>query len=140
MRPFLNMPSMLDISFLMLIYFLLTSAQRPIEADLSMYIRVGGCQQPPAIKICGAVVQIQANGNIVIDGRLLDTNTKQRDLPLLEDKITAYKNAADLTGSIPVLTLIASDDAPYQRFIDVLNTFIKVGIKNIDFGGSTIAG
>lgn len=130
--PSLNMSSMIDVSFLLLIFFLLSAFQRPIEADLSMTLSCNIHHQPISC-IDPMVISILADGNIMTDGVILDTDIKRRDLPQLEGKLKQYKAAADLLSTNPYLLLNVSNDAQWQRHVDVLNSLVKVGIKNIGF-------
>lgn len=78
-------------------------------------------------------IQIQADGSIMTDGKILDTDINRRDLPLLEGRLKEYKAAADLLSTQPFIAISASNDVQWQRHVDVLNSLIKVGIENIAF-------
>ena len=130
--PSLDMSSMIDVSFLLLIFFLLTSTLDPKEGDLGMTLP-GDLKMHPGerLDVDEMHITIEANGNIIVDNNTLDTDINHRSLPLLNDKLQQYKAATDLTSSEPLVLVEASNDVAGQRFVDVLNALAKVNIKNI---------
>lgn len=129
-EPHLDMSSMIDVSFLLLIFFLVTSSLDPKETDLGMLLPHPGT---PKLDFIGEPMEIEiaSNGSVTVDRTLLDTDIAQRQLPLLESKLRTYKDASDLLSTKPIITVISSDEVPSQRFIDVLNTLAKVEINNV---------
>ncbi|NOX98825.1 MAG: biopolymer transporter ExbD [Verrucomicrobia bacterium] len=133
--PSLSMSPMLDVAFLLLIFFVISASQRPIEADISLALPCMHHHRAN-ISVCPMAIRIQADGSILSDGRTLDTDITRRDLPLLEDKLKQYKSAADLLSTEPYILIYANDDAQWQRSMDVLNSLAKVGIRNIGIAGN----
>ncbi len=130
--PALDMSSMIDVSFLLLIFFLLTSTLDPKEADLGMALPGKPARIIDFDPIMEPMeIQVKSNGKVLLDGTTLDTDIHSRDLPLLGDKLKQYKTASDLLSTEPLIAVIADDDVPGQRFVDVLNTLAKVEIKNV---------
>lgn len=130
--PALDMSSMIDVSFLLLIFFLLTSTLDPKEADLGMALPGDPTQKidfDPTME--PMEIRLESNGTVLLDGTTLDTDMNRRDLPLLGDKLKQYKVASDLLSTEPLIAVIADDDVPGQRFVDVLNALAKVEIKNV---------
>ena len=136
-EPILDMSSMIDVSFLLLIFFLLTSTLDPKEGDLGMVLPTYSDVPGPIIPVDQLKIEIQADGSIIVDETMLDTDLTSRKLPLLDDKLQLYKSATDLLGTQPLVTVIADDEAAGQRFVDVLNALAKVEIKNVTIAGMT---
>lgn len=134
-EPGLDMSSMIDVSFLLLIYFLVTSTLDPKEADLGMTLPTTDSSSASEVEIDQMTIEVNAAGTIVVDDKTLDDDVNSRTLPLLDDKLKQYKEAADLTGSQPVVVVAADDEAVGQRFIDVLNALAKVEIRNVTITG-----
>jgi len=128
------MSSMIDVSFLLLIFFLLTSTLDPKEADLGMVLPTENGPSE-SITIDDMKINVEADGSIFVEGKLLDNNIDERTLPLLDDKLKQYKDASDLMSTQPVILVIADDEAPGQRFIDVLNALAKVDIHDVTIAG-----
>jgi biopolymer transport protein ExbD len=134
-EPGLDMSSMIDVSFLLLIYFLVTSTLDPKEADLGMTLPTTDSSSASEVEIDQMTIEVNAAGTIVVDDKTLDDDINSRTLPLLDDKLKQYKEAADLTGSQPVVVVAADDESVGQRFIDVLNALAKVEIRNVTITG-----
>jgi len=134
-EPHLDMSSMIDVSFLLLIFFLLTSTLDPKEADLGMTLPTSGGTGPGLDT--NMEIKIQADGSIIVDRTILDTDATRRELPLLNDKLKQYKAASDLLSTEPLIFVEADDNVPGQRFVDVLNALARVDIKNVTIAGMT---
>ena len=136
-EPALDMSSMIDVSFLLLIFFLLTSTLDPKEADLGMVLPTREVGPGLDLQVDPMEIKIQADGSIIVDKTMLDSDLTNRNLPLLDDKLQLYKSSTDLLGSQPLVTVIADDEVAGQRFVDVLNALAKVKIRNVTIAGIT---
>lgn len=134
-EPGLDMSSMIDVSFLLLIYFLVTQTLDPKEADLGMTLPTSDGPPSDAVEIDQMTITVNAAGAIVVDDVTMDEDVSNRTLAQLDDKLKQYKDAADLTGSEPVVVVAADDASVGQRFIDVLNALAKVKIHNVTLTG-----
>ncbi|MFK5923749.1 MAG: biopolymer transporter ExbD [Verrucomicrobiota bacterium] len=134
-EPGLDMSSMIDVSFLLLIYFLVTQTLDPKETDLGMTLPTTDSSSASEVEIDQMTITVNAAGAIVVDDKTLDEDVNNRTLVNLDEKLKQYKDAADLTGSQPVVVVAADDAAVGQRFIDVLNALAKVKIHNVTITG-----
>jgi biopolymer transport protein ExbD len=135
--PTLDMSSLIDVSFLLLIYFIVTSTLDPKEADLGMTMPTTQSGSSAEVEIDQMTVQVNSSGHIVLNEEVLDTDPETRDVPLLLDRLKTYAESAKLTDSKPMVIIAADDAAKSQRFIDVLNALSdpKVGIHNVTISG-----
>lgn len=136
--PVLDMSPMIDLSFLLLIYFLVTSTLEPVEADLAMTMPSTQASASSAqVEIDQMTVEVNSAGHIVLNGEVLDTDAETRDVPLLLDRLKTYAESAKLTESKPMVIIAADDAAKSQRFIDVLNALAdqSVNIRNVTITG-----
>jgi len=137
-NPALDMSSLIDVSFLLLIYFLVTSTLEPKEADLGMTMpttQSSESTEPPDIE--QMEIEVNSSGHIVVNEEVLDTNADVREVPLLLDRLRTYAQSAELTEATPMVIIAADDAARGQRFIDVLNALSDpdVDIKNVTIQG-----
>ena len=136
--PELDMSSLIDVSFLLLIYFIVTSTLDPTEADLGMTMPTssGGTSD---VEIDQMTIELNASGHVVVNEEVLDTDPDTRAVPMLLDRLTTYAASAKLTGSEPMVIIAADDAAKGQRFIDVLNALSaeKVKISKVTISGFT---
>jgi biopolymer transport protein ExbD len=136
--PVLDMSPMIDLSFLLLIYFLVTSTLEPTEADLAMTMPSTQSSASSAeVEIDQMTVEVNGAGHIVLNGEVLDTDASTREVPLLLDRLKTYAESAKLTDSKPMVIIAADDAAKSQRFIDVLNALAdqSVNIRNVTITG-----
>jgi len=135
--PALDMSSLIDVSFLLLIYFIVTSTLDPKEADLGMTMPTSQSGSSAQVEIDQMTVEVNASGHIVLNDEVLDTDAAVREVPLLLDRLKTYAESARLTDSKPMVIIAADDAAKGQRFIDVLNALAdtSVGINNVTITG-----
>lgn len=132
------MSSLIDVSFLLLIYFLVTSTLDPKEADLGMTMPTSS-GSGAAVEIDQMTIEVNGTGHIVLNDEVLDTDAESREVPLLLDRLRTYAESARLTDSEPLVIIAANDAAKGQRFIDVLNALADpdVDITNVTITGFT---
>lgn len=136
-EPGLDMSSLIDVSFLLLIYFLVTSTLDPKEADLGLKLPTTESTASNPVEIDQMTIEVNSEGHIVVDSEVLDTDQDDRKVPLLSAKIGEYAQAAELTNSQPIVVVSADDAAKGQRFVDVLNALAAAGIENVTITGFT---
>ena len=135
--PELDISSLIDVSFLLLIYFLLTSTLRKDEVDLSIVLPTQVPTDNPD-PIDPVAIKIEADGSVTYDGLQIagPTNATRPDpLPSLRTKLKEYKDLTDSSGSKPMVIVAAADEGKHQRFIDVINALNYVEIQNITMTG-----
>lgn len=135
-EPQLDISSLTDVCFLLLIYFLVTSTIQPRERDLRMALPTPGAS-PLRSAIPPMFIRVAENG-AVFSGtgageQELDTDAAQRELPLLSSQLNLYKSAARSAGDEPVVQLHVDAAASQQRVVDVLNALGGQGIVSVAF-------
>ena len=138
-EPGLDMSSLIDVSFLLLIYFLVTSTLDPKEADLGMTMPTSQSDGSTDVEIDQMTITVNALGHIVVNEEVLDADLENRDVPLLLDRLSTYAESARLTNSDPMVIISADDASKGQRFVDVLNALAheSVKIRNVTISGFT---
>jgi len=123
--------SMVDVGFLLLIYFLVVATLQPVEADLRAGIggppRDGQFEQLPPTEIV-----LQADGSVVLDGVLVaESDATRPAMPALEAKLKDLVEIGRILEQAPTVILDLSDDAPHQGFASVLNALAGARIDRI---------
>lgn len=135
--PVLDMSPMIDMSFLLLVYFLVTSTLEPTEADLAMTMPTSMSDGSSKVEIDMMTVEVNAAGHVVLNDEVLDTDATNREVPMLTDRLRTYVESARLTDSEPMVIIAADDAAKGQRFVDVLNALAD---KTVNINRVTITG
>lgn len=135
-EPELDISSMIDICFLLLIYFLVSMTIIPREQDLRMSLP-DNQGEPGLPTIPPMVIRTDGQGAVYtgsgLSERQLDTYADSRDLPLLSSQLVLYKDAARSAGNEAKVILRIDPDTRQQRVIDVLNALAAVGIPSVAF-------
>lgn len=127
-----TLDSMLDIVFLLLIYFMVTAAFVKEEADISMSLPSRVQQSEPLDLPEEQVLDILADGMVHLNGQPFDSPTSA-DLPQLTRTLTRFRQAAE-DAQVPAFIVVqADDDAAHQRIIDVLNACAVAEISIVSF-------
>lgn len=138
--PGLDMSSLIDVSFLLLIYFLVTSTLDPKEADLGMTLPTTDSSQASDVEVDQLTIKVENSGLITVNDEAMDADPNVREVPLLLDRLKQYVQTAKMLNSTPVVIISADDQSKGQRFIDVLNTLADkdVAISNVTITGFSI--
>lgn len=135
--PALDISSLIDVCFLLLIYFLVTSVITRRETDLGLALPGASISEgkPPPIE--PMLISIGANGAISVGNpqTQMDADMALRETPLLSQELKSYADAARSSRSVPLVQMYVESDAPYQRVIDVMNALSapEVDIKSVTF-------
>jgi biopolymer transport protein ExbD len=135
--PELDISSLIDVCFLLLIYFIVTSTIKPRETDLGMALPAANPTPAEQPDIEPLFIRIEANGSIFTgigaDQLAMDSDTSVRQLPLLLAQLDMYASAARAANATPLVQIHADDDSSQQRVIDVLNALAAVKINTVTF-------
>jgi len=129
--PEADISPMIDVAFLLLIYFLVSTTLQKQEADLSLTIPGIAAEDSRKVKIKQTLVQIDPAGVIFVNDEAADSDPNDRTVPILTDRLKRYAASTALAQMEPQIIIDCHDDSKGQRFVDVLNACAKANIKNI---------
>lgn len=128
----LQIAPMIDVCFLLLFFYILTSKPVKPEADMSMTLP-GTVSQEESVDIPDEQrVTVQENGQIVLNDLPMDT-PQSKELPALLRTLTRFKETADANKSKALITVDAADSCNHQRIVDVLSVCAQAGIQGVTF-------
>ncbi len=128
----LQIAPMIDVCFLLLFFYILTSKPIKPEADMSLSLP-GTVSQEESIDMPDEQrILVQANGQVVINELSVD-GTQGSELPVLYSTLKRFKESADANKSQAMITVDVEDGAMHQRIVDVLNTCAQAGITGVTF-------
>lgn len=129
----IQMSSMIDIVFLLLIYFIVTTTLIRTEADLGIQLP-GMVVQSKEVKMPDEqIIEIDDRGVVFLNGRAFDSPDK-REMPELASTLVRFRQAAAAAKTPAMVTIQASEDSVHQRVVDVMNACAAAEIKNVSFG------
>ncbi len=127
----MDISSLVDVSFLLLIFFLVTATILPREQDLKMSIPSAAQGAPVARQ--AMIIQLDESGTLTLNPasapEVITKDSTSREIPELVDRLKIF---AALSPADPaVVTLKVSDKVPQQQYIDVLNALAEAGVQNV---------
>jgi biopolymer transport protein ExbD len=130
-EPILDISSLIDVCFLLLIYFLVTTTIQPREQDLNMTLPVPSTDSP--ISIPPLYIELKQGGEVVVNpgdaAELYENDVHSRSLPLLKQRLEMI--SAIHSVDVPRVLIRVHDEVRQQRYIDVINCLADSGIHDI---------
>ncbi|MGB0645477.1 MAG: ExbD/TolR family protein [Akkermansiaceae bacterium] len=129
----LQIAPLIDVVFLLLIYFMVTSSLKKSEGDLGITLPGIVKQAQPVDLPDEQVIEVLENGHVVLNGQVFgEDGIKQ--LPKLQIRLTRFKSACDAAKIKAMITVQAEADAQHERVMDVMNVCAGAKIKYVTFG------
>jgi biopolymer transport protein ExbD len=130
--------ALIDVCFLLLVYFLLVTTLQPREVDLGL--RLGGFPIEPAPAQRPLTLKLEADGSVVAEpaaaGQPLGRAGADFDFPALRARLELFKQLAAAGRQEPMVVLLADDHADHQSLIGVFNAIHASGIASVSLDQS----
>ena len=134
-EPELDVAPLIDMVFLLLVFFMATASLVKSEGDLGIRLP-GMVAQAKSVDMSDEqIVEITENGTVYLNGRQFD-NPATQELPQLYTTLLRYKAASDAARNEAMITIAANDNTKQQRVIDVMNACAAAGIKSVTFSAA----
>ena len=129
------MGPMIDMVFLLLVFFMVTAKPIKQESDISLGLP-GTVAAEEAVDLPDEQrIRIEDDGSIVLNDSVLapaaDTNLKE-----LVAILKRFKESSEANKSEALVTLDAADGTNHQRIVDVLNACARADITGVTFSDS----
>jgi len=131
----MQMGPMIDMVFLLLVFFMVTAKPIKQESDISLGLP-GTVAAEEAVDLPDEQrIRIEDDGSIVLNDSVLapaaDTNLKE-----LVAILQRFKESSESNKSEALVTLDAADGTNHQRIVDVLNACARADITGVTFSDS----
>ncbi|OPZ24402.1 MAG: colicin uptake protein TolR [Lentisphaerae bacterium ADurb.BinA184] len=134
--PDLQIAPLIDMTFLLLVYFLTSASLVKSEADLGIRLPGALAQAQTVDMPDEQIIEISVNGVVMLNGKEYDS-ALSKDLPQLVAVLQRYRASAAGARNEAMITVAAADDTQHQRVIDVMNACAAAGIHNVTFAAVT---
>lgn len=129
----LQIAPLIDVVFLLLIYFMVSARLKRPEADLTLALP-GAVSASSQMELPDEqIIEVTADGTIMLNNKVYAAQDKS-DLAGLEYTLLRYRQASQLSNTKAMITIAADDNAVHERVVDVLNACAGAGIQNVTFG------
>jgi biopolymer transport protein ExbD len=128
----LQIAPMIDVCFLLLFFYIVTSKPIKPEADLSLTLPGTVAQEQVLDLPDEQRIEIQASGQVVLNDMPFD-RPESADMPQLALTLKRFKEACDANQSDPMVTLVVDDEVSHQRIVDVMNLCASAGVQGVSF-------
>ena len=131
----MQMGPMIDMVFLLLVFFMVTAKPVKQESDISLGLP-GTVAQEEALDLPDEQrIRIEDDGSIMLNDSVLGAPADSQ-LGELVATLKRFKESADANKSEALVTLDASDSTNHQRIVDVLNACARADITGVTFSDS----
>jgi biopolymer transport protein ExbD len=134
-RVELQIAPLIDVVFLLLIYFMVTASLVKKEADIAFLLPAAVTQSDPIDLPIEVVIEIAAGGDVVVEGMVF--GHADRELNTLATRLVQLRQAAESSGSPLVITITPNDAVLHHRIVEVMNACAVAEVKNISFSLNT---
>ena len=132
----MQMGPMIDMVFLLLVFFMVTAKPIKQESDISLGLP-GTVSAEEAVELPDEQrIRIEDDGSIVLNDSVLGAPA-DGELAELVATLKRFKESSDANKSEALVTLDAADGTNHQRIVDVLNACARADITGVTFSDSS---
>ncbi len=130
----LQITPLIDVVFLLLIYFMVTASLIKKEADLSFLLPAKVDTPDPISLPIEALIEISDTGDVTMEGMLYGAGGSGLDDLIVQ--LLALREAAESSESELIVNILPSDEALHGRIVSVMDACATAKVKNMSFSTS----
>ena len=127
----LQIAPLIDVVFLLLIYFMVTAALIKKEGDISFMLPANIAQEDVVEIPVEVLIEIGVDGTVQVEGMRFAAN--DRELRSLVGQLAGLKAIAASQHSPFFVNILPNKDSLHERVIDVMDACAAAGVKNLSF-------
>jgi len=128
----LQIAPMLDVMFVLILFFMVSFASKKIESELGINLPSGAAHQAdkPATPI---YLKISPQGTVLYNDSVI-ASPADKNLEML--RLQLQENVKNFGPEKTPVIIIPGDRVKHQRVVDVMNAAAAAGVTNLSFGSS----
>jgi biopolymer transport protein ExbD len=130
----LDMSSLIDVVFLLLIYFLVTASLITKEADIGFMLPANVAVEDMQEIPLEVLIEITEDGTVQVEG--MRFAEQDRELKDLVTQIAGLKEIAASQNSPFFVNVLPDQEALHRRIIDVMDACAAAGVDSLTFSKS----
>ncbi len=130
----LQIAPLIDVVFLLLIYFMVTASLVKKEADISFMLPARVDQSESIEMPIEVAIEIAPEGDVVVEGMIFPRD--DRNLDTLITRLTEFREAAESSGSELIVNIFPAEEALHRRIVDVMSACAAAEVRNTSFSMS----
>ncbi|MBD5779428.1 biopolymer transporter ExbD [Pelagicoccus sp. NFK12] len=123
---------MIDVVFLLLVYFMVSSSIQKQEADIGFSLPAVVKTSEPVSFPDEQVIEIDAEGRAWVNGYAYDDPEEASYLKLAQ-MLSRYREGAQASQSSARVTIAPSDSTPHQMVVRVMDACQLAGLESVSF-------
>lgn len=123
---------MIDVVFLLLIYFMVSSTLERQEADLSFQLPGTVEQESPLDLPDEQIIEIREGGQVIVNEYPYDSPDALR-LEELAAMLTRFREASDANKVEAIVTIAPAGSVPHRQIVKVMDACSLAGIEGVNF-------
>ncbi len=132
----LQIAPLIDVVFLLLIYFMVTASLIKKEADLSFLLPAKVETNEIVTLPIEVIIEVTDSGDILMEG--MQFGQDSQNLNDLIGQLLALKEAADSSGSEFIVNILPADRALHGRIVQVMDACAAAKVKNMSFSTASM--
>lgn len=123
---------MIDVVFLLLIYFMVSSTLEQQEADLSFQLPGSVEQEEPLDLPDEQIIEIRDDGQVVVNDYPYDSpaDARYRELAAM---LTRFREASTANKVDAIVTISPAESVPHAQIVKVMDACSFAGIEAVNF-------
>ena len=127
----LQIAPLIDVVFLLLIYFMVTASLIKKEGDISFVLPANVAQEEMVVLPVEVLIEITSDGVVELEG--LRFQQADRDLKNLVIQVMGLRQIARSQQSPFFINIMPHQDARHWRIIDVMDACAAAGVESLSF-------
>jgi biopolymer transport protein ExbD len=130
----LQIAPLIDVVFLLLIYFLVTASLVKKEGDISFILPASLEGQPPVTLPVEVLIEVDGNGTVLLNG--MPFPPEDHLLTELANQVRESRAVAQAQESPFFVNILPSEETLHKRIIEIMDACAAAGVESLTFSKS----